>query len=541
MQPWLSSLLGACRSRTHLDQLQAHLLKTRLEASPLLSEYLLHLPASGLPFFLPFLSFLPSSYPFLHNSLIRSLSPSSSSLCLLPFIAMRRSFLPPDSFTFVFSLKAASSTAEPSHGEQLHAQALLHGLSSHLFVSTTLITLYSELGRLRSALKVFDEMPVRNVVSWNAVVSAYAKAGDVAGAWRVFCFAPVRDSTSWNIVLAGLVRSCGDLARAVMVFRLIPEHARDSVSWSTMVSGLSMHGDYHQAFVFFRESLRAGALPNEVALSSVLSACANSGALALACSLHGFLDKAGLNGLLPACNSLLSAYAKCGDVPAAEKFFWLCMEQKSVVSWTAMAGGLAAVGRADEAVQLFLEMELQGFTPDAAAFISLLQACSHGRLVELGQNFFSIMQTKYQLTPSVEHYGCMVDIYARAGRLDKAFEMAMMAPTKEKEVLWRTILGACVVHGEVNMAEEVERKLVEMGHGEAGDCVLLSNVYARAGRWREAARVRERMRNQRMDKPPGWSSVEVGAKASTLSGQAVELQHTPSRQGDNLLAFAAAE
>ena len=371
--------------------------------------------------------------------------------------------------------------------------------------------MYAEMFDQKSALKMFDEMPFRNAVSWNAAVTAYARCGDMRGAEKLFALMPVRNSTSWNLLLAGYVRS-NRIARARTIFCRMEERDKDPVSWSTMIAGFSGNGYVEEAFVFFRESLRRSFSPNEVALTSVLSACASGGALILASSIHGFVEKSGLKYLVSVCNALLDAYAKCGDLAMARRIFSIWLEKKNLISWTAMVAGLAMNGRGEEAVEFFLQMESQGIRPDGVAFVSLLYACSHGGLVGQGRQFFTMMKEKYELEPSVEHYGCMVDIYARAGMLEKAYELAVLAPEKDSAVIWRTILGACRVHGDAEMAKKVKIHLGEVDPDDVSDCIILSNTLAAEGRWEEVADIRATMQKQEIKKPLGWSAVEGGTK-----------------------------
>lgn len=508
-------LLGACRTPSHLAQLQAQALKTRLDADAVVAGKLILIAAvtleGTLPHALRLFSSLPAPArddPFIYNALIRGLAESDQPAgAVAAYSSMRRAAVPPDSFTFAFALKGAANARSCAPGRQLHAQAALHGLDSHIYVATTLVSMYAECGQGDAALRIFDEMPQRNVVAWNAAITARLRCDDVAGAEALFSRMPARNSTSWNLLLAGHIRS-GELPPAARIFHQMPE--KDPVSWSTMITGHARDGDFEEAFLLFRESLRARCRPNEVTLTAVLSACAHAGALVFARSLHARLDKAGLRHLVAVGNALLDAYAKCGELEMARRVFYRWMEKRSVVSWTAMVAGLAMHGRGEEAVRVFREMEEQGTRPDGVAFVTLLYACSHGGLVEKGYHLFCMMEERYGIEPSVEHYGCMVDMYARAGRLEEAYQFVLRMPARPNAVVWRTVLGACSVRGDVAMAERVERRLAELEPGDAGDHVLLSNTYAAAGRWEDAAVVRTTMSRRRIKKPPGWSAVEVG-------------------------------
>uniref|UniRef100_A0A1D1YUW0 Pentatricopeptide repeat-containing protein At1g74630 n=1 Tax=Anthurium amnicola TaxID=1678845 RepID=A0A1D1YUW0_9ARAE len=507
------SLLSACRTPSHLHQLHAHALKTSLDADPVVAGKLLILAAVSLagtlPHALRLFSFLPppaSRDPFLHNALIRGLAESDRpSRSLLAYTSMRRAAVPPDSFSFAFALKAAANAPSPSAGEQLHAQAALHGLDANVFVATTLVSMYAECGRGDSALRVFDGMPHRNVVTWNAAITACLRCGDLAGAEGLFSRAPSRDITTWNLLLAGYMKD-GELGLARRTFHEMP--TRDPVSWSTMVTGLAKDGNFEEAFCFFHDSFHSGLRPNEVSLAAVLSACAHGGALELGRIVHGYIEKVGLKHVVAVSNALLDAYAKCGSMDMARRVFDRWLEVKSIVSWTVMIAGLAMHGYGEEAMRIFHEMEEQGVIPDGIAFIAILYACSHAGLVEQGYDYFCKMEERYGIERSMEHYGCMVDLYGRAGLLDEAYKFITHMPIQPDAIIWRTLLGACSIHGNLKLAKHVKKQLSELD--DSGDYVLLSNIYAVAGKWKDASDMRRSMSSQKMRKMPGWSAIEAG-------------------------------
>jgi len=388
----------------------------------------------------------------------------------------------------------------------LHSQAFRHGFDDHIFVGTTLISMYAECGCYEYARKVFDEMSQPNVVAWNAVVTACFRCGDVRSAWGLFERMPVRNLTSWNTMLAGYVKA-GELGLARRVF--CEMKMRDDASWSTMIVGFAKSGSFDDAFGFFKELLRDGNRPSEVSLTGVLSACAQAGAFEFGKILHGFMEKAGFLCIVSVNNALIDTYSKCGNVDMAKLVFQHISAEKCIVSWTSMIAALAMHGRADEAIRVFHEMEESGVSPDGVTFISLLYACSHSGLVEQGCAFFSKMRNFYGIEPVIEHYGCMVDLYGRAARLQKAYEFICQMPISPNVIIWRTLLGACSIHGNIELAELVKARLAEMDPNNSGDHVLLSNVYAVAGKWKDVAGIRRTMIEQSMKKIPGWSMIEI--------------------------------
>ncbi|KAK3036244.1 hypothetical protein RJ639_030786 [Escallonia herrerae] len=451
---------------------------------------------------------IPEPDVFTYNTLIRGFSESDTPQdSFITFVDMRRdSHVPPDSFSFAFILKAAANMRDFSSGIQLHCEALKYGLDTHVFVGTTLVSMYAECGRVGLARKVFDQMSEPNVVAWNAVVTACFRCCDVKGAEEVFGRMPFRDTTSWNVMLAGYMKA-GELELARDLF--LEMGVKDGVSFSTMIVGFAHNGCFDEAFGFYRELQREGMRPNEASLTGVLSACAQAGAFEFGKILHGYIEKAGCAWIISVSNALLDTYSKCGNIGMAQLVFETMPGKKSIVSWTSMMAGLAMQGYGEEVISLFHEMEGSGCRPDRITFISLLYACSHAGLIEQGCGYFSKMKKIYGTEPCIEHYGCMVDLYSRAGQLQKAYDFVIRMPMQPNAIIWRTLLGACCIHGNMELAEQVRERLSQLDPNNSGDHVLLSNIYAVAGKWDDVASVRRSMTDQSLKKTPGWSMIEV--------------------------------
>ncbi|KAL0357475.1 UNVERIFIED_CONTAM: Pentatricopeptide repeat-containing protein [Sesamum calycinum] len=473
------SLLNNCRTLRSLQQIHAHVTKTGIDSNPLVAgKLLLHCAVhlcGALEYATRLLRYSSNPDPFMYNALIRGFSDSDLPQNSISTFSLMLKNLdsPVDSFSLAFTLKSAANMRCLRTGIQLHCQALTRGLDTHLFVGTTLISMYAECGCVGFAERMFDEIPEPNVVTWNAVVTAFFRCGDVKSAERVFSSMPAKSLASYNLMLAGYTK-LEEFELARWVFGEMPR--RDEVSWSTMIVGFAQHGCFDEAFGYFRELLRVEMRPNEVSLTGVLSACAQAGALEFAKILHGFIEKVGLVWITPVNNALMDTYSKCGNVDMARLVFQRMPGKRSIVSWTSMIVGLAIQGHGEEALSLFHEMEESGIDPDGIAFIAILYACSHSGLVEQGQKVFDKMTQVYGIKPDIEHYGCMVDLYGRAGQLLKAYHFVTQLPIPPNAVIWRTLLGACSFYGNVKLAEQVKRRLSELDPNNSSDHVLLSNL-----------------------------------------------------------------
>lgn len=506
------SVLHNCNTVKTLKQIQALMCKAGLDTDRLVAGKLLLRCAVSISDALDYACRLLFQFPypdvFMYNAIFRGLAESDTpQSSIFSFVEMRRrSIGPPDSFSFAFILKAASNYGSLRAGIQLHCQTVRHGLDTHLFVGTTLVSMYAECGRLHSAKKVFEEISAPNVVAWNALLTACFRCSDVKGAEETFGRMPIRNLTSWNTMLAGYAKA-GELELAKMTFLEMP--MKDDVSWSTMISGFAQNGCFYEALGFFRQLQRVGIRANEVSLTAVLSMCALAGAVEFGKILHGFMEKSGFLWIISVNNALMDTYSKCGSVGMARLIFERMPSNKSIVSWTTMIAGLAMHGHGEEAIQIFNDMEASGIMPDGISFISILYACSHAGLIEEGCKYFSTMIEIYGVEPAIEHYGCMVDLYGRAGKLQIAYDFVCKMPISPTAIIWRTLLGACSIHGNVELAEKVKERLYELEPNNSGDRVLLSNIYAVAGKWKDVAAVRRSMSDQMIRKTPGWSVIEV--------------------------------
>ncbi|GAB4828708.1 Pentatricopeptide repeat-containing protein At1g74630 [Ancistrocladus abbreviatus] len=465
----------------------------------------------------------------MYNALSRGLSESENPQnSIITFTEMRRKSLTPDSFSFAFVLKAAANLRSSEAGIQLHCQALICGFNTHLFVGATLTSMYGECGFFDYARKAFEEMSEPNIVAWNAMLTACFRCEDIRNAETVFAQMPFRGLMSWNVMLAGYMKA-GELELARKLFRKMP--MKDAVSWNTMIVGFAQNGQFEEAFGFFRELRQIGVEMSEISLTGVLSACAQSGAFEFGKILHGFVEKAGFGLIVSINNALLDTYARCGNVDMARLIFERMLEKRSIITWTSMIAGLAMHGFAEEAIKLFHEMEEAGILPDGVIFISILYACSHAGLIEEGCHYFHKMTKVCGIEPAIEHYGCMVDLYGRAGLLQKAYRFITEMPISPSAIIWRTLLGACSIYGNCELAEQVKQRLSELDPNDSGDRVLLSNVYANAGKWKDVVAVRKSMSSLRIKKTPGWSMIEVdkimytfvaGGEQDKITAQACE-------------------
>ncbi|KAK7280647.1 hypothetical protein RJT34_25712 [Clitoria ternatea] len=418
---------------------------------------------------------------FTFNSIIRchAKANSSPSRSLALYSSMRRRFLKPNEHTFNFVLHACSKKTNngksSDSGVQIHAHVIKLGYACHVFVRNALIHFYCECSSVDSAKRVFEE----DTLSSNVV--------------------------TWNSILAGLVRN-GEVRVAEKVFDEMPE--RDVVSWSTMIMGYVQNGIFKDGFECFRVMMERGLRPNLSIFLTLLSASAQLGLLAYGRFIHSIIESLRFPVIVPIGNALVDMYGKCGCIEEAKVLFD-GMLKKDVQTWNVMICGLASHDRAKEALVLFQKFVSGGFSPTNVTFVGVLYACSRAGLVSEGKHYFKLMVDGYGIQPEVKHYGCMVDLLARAGLIGEAIQLIDTMTVTPDPVIWGTLLDACKFHGLVEMGEKIGNKLIQLDPTSSGHYVQLVGIYAKARKWEDAVRVRRLMVEGVTSKVAGWSSIEV--------------------------------
>ncbi|KAL8130507.1 hypothetical protein V2J09_019662 [Rumex salicifolius] len=401
----------------------------------------------------------------LFNSLITSYLNNGlpfKSLILFTHMLDHRS--PPNNFTFPSVIKGASShlSFASKLGRPLHCQAFRRGLVPDPFVQTSLISFYAKFGGLGDARLVFDEMPEPCKVSCNSMLDAFVANGDISSAVSLF------DSMS----------------------------ERDVYSWTSMINGLSQKGHYRMAIGFLRKMMMQSSVkPNEATFVSILSCCANSdegGALYQGKEIHGYMIKNETELTVFMGTALISLYGKLGKI----------------CTWNAILSSLASNGGEKEALDLFDKMKEENIRPNEVTFVTLLSACSHARCVSLGLEMFQSMLQKWGIVPKMEHYGCVVDLLARAGLLNESKEFIKEMPFTPDETVLGALLGACKVHGAIELGNEVGKRLLDLQLMHCGRYVALSSMNALAERWGSAADYRRAMSKAGIRKIPAYSLID---------------------------------
>ncbi|XP_073124455.1 pentatricopeptide repeat-containing protein At4g16470 [Henckelia pumila] len=313
-----------------------------------------------------------------------------------------------------------------------------------------------------------------------------------------------------NIKLLILYAKAGDLDTAHILFD--SSSCFNLVSWNAMISGYVQKGQDEVGLSFYNSMRLCGLIPDQYTFASVFRACSSLAILEQGKQAHGLLTKSRFSKNVVVCTSLMDMYFKCSSSYDASLVFDKCLE-RNVITWTALISGYGFNGRVVDVLGSFHQMINEGFRPNEITFLAVLSACSHGGLVNEGREYFSSMIRDYGVKPRGRHYAAIVDLLGRGGRLEEAYAFVQMSPFKKHPAVWGALLGACKIHGNVEMVKLAAKKFFELEPENAGKYIVLCNAYATFGLWDNVAEVRSMMKGCGIKKEPGYSMVEVQMEA----------------------------
>ncbi|KAI9107570.1 hypothetical protein K1719_021607 [Acacia pycnantha] len=468
------------------------------------------------------------------------------------FSMMLNSSVDPDLMTMTSVITACEILGDEDLGREIHGYVMRTVFGKDASVYNSLIQMYSSVGLIEEAEKVFSRTECKDVVTWTAMISGYEngllpeKALDTYKMMEMEGIMPdeitlasalcacsclgqldmgmtlheVSKQTgliSYVIVantLIDMYSKCKNIDRALEVFHSIRD--KNIISWTSIILGLRINNRSFEALLLFREMMLR-LKPNSVTLVSVLSACSRIGALTFGKEIHAHALRTGLgfDGFMP--NAILDMYVRCGRMESAWKQFF--SGDQDVVAWNILLTGYAERGKGVLAVELFQRMVGSNVIPNEITFVSLLCACSRSGMVADGLEYFNSMKHKYGITPNLKHYACVVDLLGRAGKLDDAYGFIQKIPMKPDPAIWGALLNACRIHHHVELGELAAHNIFQDDTKSVGYYILLCNLYADTGRWDKVARVREMMRQNGLIVDPGCSWVEIKGKVHAfLSG-----------------------
>lgn len=440
-------------------------------------------------------------------------------------------------------LKRCTEMRKLREGKMVHAHFLNSQFRDDPVIGNTILNMYAKCGSLADARKMFDEMPLKDIVTWTALISGYSQHDQAEEALALFPLMLRRGLEPNQFTLSSLLKASGDgttnkRGRQLHAYclkcgydsdvyvgsSLVDMYARyghlvearlifdglltkNEVSWNALIAGHSRKGETENALRLFSMMHREDFKPTHFTYSSLCTACASTGSLEQGKWVHAHVIKSGGRLVAFVGNTLLDMYAKSGSIEDAKKVFDRLVK-RDVVSWNSMLKGYAQHGLGRKTVQHFEEMMTSGIEPNSITFLSVLTACSHAGLLDEGRHSFELMK-KYKVEPDVSHYVTMVDLLGRAGLLDQAERYIREMPIEPSAAVWGALLGACRMHKNMELGAYAAERVFELDPQDSGPHILLYNMYASAGRWQEAAKVRKMMKESGVKKEPACSWVEI--------------------------------
>lgn len=464
----------------------------------------------------------------------------------------------PTNYTLAIVLNACSSLSKFEFAKQLHGYIIKYQTAGDTSIGNALCSLYSKNGVLHSAIKAFQMIDQKNVISWTSAISACGDNGHSAAGVDLFiqmiydgvepneftltsvlslcCVmraldvgsqvhtlsiklgygssVPVMNSIMYLYLKSGLVRE------AKMLF-----DAMDNISlvtWNAMIAGhaqmmgiaedsVSAHCSGIQALEIFKRLNQSGLKPDLFTYSSVLTVCSSLAALDQGEHVHAQTIKSGFLSDVVVGTALVNMYSKCGSIHRASKAF-VEMPTRTLISWTSMITSFAQHGQSRQALQLFEEMNFIGVKPNKITFVGILAACSHAGMVEEALAYFKMMKSKYKIKPVMDHYACLIDMFVRLGQLDEAFDLVKEMEFEPNEVIWSLLIAGCRSHGKLDLGFYAAEKLLSLNPRDSEMCFLLLNMYMSAGRWKDVSRVRKMMKAEKIGKLKDWSWISIKEK-----------------------------
>ncbi|XP_074323869.1 pentatricopeptide repeat-containing protein At1g11290, chloroplastic [Apium graveolens] len=477
---------------------------------------------------------------------------------------MGREGLRGDQVTVVSVMPCVGGVGAVKIGREMHGFVLRSGMEGFVNVATSLVDMYCKCRCLGTARLVFDGIKGKNVVTWNSMIDGYAQSGEGAEeAWSLFQEMLNQGVKPTGVTIMAVLVSCavlGDLERGKFVHQVVDQlglgndasilnsliamyckcrradiaaglfmnmQSKTIVSWNAMILGYAQNGYVTEALDHFCKMKLQNLKPDSFTLVSVIPALAELSVIRQAKWIHGVVIRGCFDKNVFVMTALVDMYAKCGAVHTSRKLFDM-MDYKHVTTWNVMIDGYGTHGYGKAAIDLFRQMLRGVVKPNSITFLCIISACSHSGFVEEGKQFFTMMKKDFAVEPSMDHYGAMVDLLGRSGRLKEAWDFIQNMPVEPGINVLGAMLGACKIHKNVDLGELAANKLFAMNPEEGGYHVLLANIYSNAAMWDKVAEVRNTMVNKGIQKTPGCSLVNLKNEVHTFYSGSV--RHPQSKR-----------
>ncbi|KFK37623.1 hypothetical protein AALP_AA3G007300 [Arabis alpina] len=455
----------------------------------------------------------------------------------------------PDRVTLITLVSACTKLSNSRLGKCVHGFVMRKGFEKDLSLLNSLLNCYAKSRAFKEAVNLFKMMEEKDVISWSTVIACYVQNGAANEALRVFNEMMGNGIEPNVATMLSVIQACAaahDLEQGRKAHELVirkgletevkvstalvdmymkcfsPEEAyavfsrmqkKDVVSWVALISGFTLNGMAQRSTEEFSKMLLGGnTRPDAILMVKVLGSCSDLGFLEQAECFHSYVIKFGFDSNPFIGTSLVELYSRCGSLGNASKVFNE-ITLKDTVVWTSLITGYGIHGKGTKALEIFNNMvKSSKVEPNEVTFLSILSACSHSGLIQEGLRIFNLMVSDYGLVPNLEHYTVLVDLLGRVGELDTAIDVIRRMPYSPTPQILGTLLGACRIHQNGEMAETVAKKLFELESNHAGYYMLMSNMYGVKGEWDNVEKLRVSVKNRGIKKGLAESVIEIKRK-----------------------------
>ncbi|KAL5542448.1 hypothetical protein UlMin_010158 [Ulmus minor] len=462
----------------------------------------------------------------------------------------------PDDYTLASLAKVSGEMGDLVAGKLVHGKSIRVGFVFDVVVSNSLMSMYCKCDKFGDGRMVFDEMPQRNVGSWNVLIAGYVgckKQSFDMQMWEIFKRMQIDGVKPDGFTISSLLPLCGGdnskwdygkelhcyVVRNELDFNLGSDvhlgcclidmysksnrivlgrrvfdriRCRNVYTWTAITNGYAHNGVYDEAFSLFREmQVKDGIEPNRVSLLSILPACNSHASLTSGKQIHGFAIRKLFNYDVSLCNAFIDMYSKCGNLDLARRVFEDVSFCKDSISWSSMISGYGLHGRGKEAVLLYDKMVRAGIKPDMITIVGVISACGRSGLVDEGLSIYNSVINEHGIEPSVEICACVVDMLGRSGQLDQALDLIKRMPVEPGPSVWGALVSASVMHGNSQMKDLAYRFLIQLEPENPSNFISLSNLYASSKQWDGVAGVRTMMKERGLRKEPGCSWISINS------------------------------
>uniref|UniRef100_A0A7N0TTR2 DYW domain-containing protein n=1 Tax=Kalanchoe fedtschenkoi TaxID=63787 RepID=A0A7N0TTR2_KALFE len=479
---------------------------------------------------------------FLQDKDLLCRSPGSST-GLLVLDLIDKGTLQPDVTLYSKLIRRCTQLGKVKEGKLVHLHFLNSGFRNNVTLCNSILNMYAKGGCIYEARNMFDKMSSRDMVTWSIMITAYSQSNSAEEALFLFpemlrlglepnqfTFASLVKAAAARPVdtdgkqihsscfklgycgdvyvgsaLVDMYARCGSMDEAILVFRDLS--IKNEVSWNSLIAGYGRKSQGELGLKMFRDMQREDYKPTYFTYSSVFTACASTGSLEQGKWVHAHMIKSGGQLLAFVGNSLLDMYGKSGSIEDAQRVFNRLLS-RDIVSWNSLITAFSQHGLGKEATTQFENLLRSGIRPNKISFLSVLTACSHCGLLDEGDRYFKLMK-ELDVVPDVSHYVTMVDLFGRAGLLDQAERFIKEMPIQPTAAIWGALLGACRMHKNMELGAYAAERVFELDPQDSGPHIILANIYAAAGRWKDVAKVRKLMKERGVKKEPACSWVEI--------------------------------